>query len=66
VTVTETAFTALGYAIRNGELRTVRDILEGDEFNHQLLKSADYAGNTVLRMSNPCCLPPPRVQGMRE
>ena len=48
---TETAFTALGYAIRNGEQRTVREILEGDEFNHQLLKRADYAGNTVLHLA---------------
>ncbi|KAK3308150.1 asparaginase-domain-containing protein [Chaetomium strumarium] len=42
---------ALGYAIRNGELRTVREILEGDEFSHQLLKRADYAGNTVLHLA---------------
>ena len=35
----ETAFTALGYAIRNGELRTVREILSGDEVNHQLRTS---------------------------
>ena len=47
----ETAFTALGYAIRNGELRTVREILEGDEFSHQLLKRADYAGNTALHLA---------------
>ncbi|KAK4127529.1 asparaginase-domain-containing protein [Parathielavia appendiculata] len=47
----ETAFTALGYAIRNGELRTVREILEGDEFSHQLLKRADYAGNTAVHLA---------------
>jgi lysophospholipase len=29
----------------------VREILEGDEFNHQLLKHADYAGNTVLHLA---------------
>ncbi|KAK4138655.1 asparaginase-domain-containing protein [Trichocladium antarcticum] len=51
LTAAETAFTALGYAIRNGELRTVREILEGDEFNHQLLKRADYAGNTALHLA---------------
>ncbi|KAL2196317.1 asparaginase-domain-containing protein [Corynascus similis CBS 632.67] len=51
LTAAETAFTALGYAIRNGELRTVREILEGDEFQHQLLKRADYAGNTVLHLA---------------
>lgn len=47
----ETAFTALGYAIRNGDLRTVREILEGDEYSHQLLKRADYAGNTALHLA---------------
>lgn len=47
----DTAFTALGYAIRNGELRTVREILEGDEFNHQLLKRADYVGNTPVHLA---------------
>ncbi|KAK4238721.1 asparaginase-domain-containing protein [Achaetomium macrosporum] len=51
LTSAETAFTALGYAISNGELRTVREILEGDEFNHQLLKRADYAGNTALHLA---------------
>lgn len=47
----ESAFTALGYAIRNGDVRTVREILEGDEFNHQLLKKADYAGNTAVHLA---------------
>ncbi|SPQ21175.1 df3ae2d4-c3e8-4aad-9c06-f953876d3e6d [Thermothielavioides terrestris] len=51
LTAAETAFTALGYAIRNGELRTVREILEGDEVNHQLLKRADYAGNTAVHLA---------------
>lgn len=27
------------------------DLLEGDEFNHQLLKRADYAGNTALHLA---------------
>ena len=47
----ESAFTALGYAIRRGELCTVKEILEGDEFNHQLLKNADYAGNTAVHLA---------------
>ncbi|KAK3327196.1 asparaginase-domain-containing protein [Cercophora scortea] len=51
LTSAESAFTALGYAIRNGDLRTVCEILEGDEFNHQLLKRADYAGNTALHLA---------------
>ncbi|KAH8909017.1 asparaginase-domain-containing protein [Coniochaeta sp. PMI_546] len=51
LTSAETAFTALGYAIRNGDLGTVRDILEGDEVNHQLLKKADYAGNTAVHLA---------------
>jgi len=51
LTSSESAFTALGYAIRNGETRTVREILEGDEFNHQLLKKADYAGNTAVHLA---------------
>ncbi|KAH6641497.1 asparaginase-domain-containing protein [Chaetomium tenue] len=51
LTSAETAFTALGYAIRNGELRTVHTIIEGDEFHHQLVKRADYAGNTALHLA---------------
>lgn len=48
LTATEAAFAALGYAIQKGDLEGVREMLEGDEFNHQLLKIADYAGNTAL------------------
>ncbi|GAB1314942.1 hypothetical protein MFIFM68171_05152 [Madurella fahalii] len=51
LTSAEAAFTALGYAIQKGEVRTVREILEGDECNHQLLKRADYAGNTALHLA---------------
>jgi 60kDa lysophospholipase len=51
LTAAESAFTALGYAIRNGDLRTVREILEGDEVNYQLLKKCDYAGNTVVHLA---------------
>ncbi|KAM7219971.1 Asparaginase domain containing protein [Rhypophila decipiens] len=51
LTSAESAFTALGYAISKGDIRTVREILEGDEFNHQLLKKADYAGNTAVHLA---------------
>lgn len=51
LTSAETAFTALGYAIQNGDLQTVKDVLEGDEVNHQLLKRADYAGNTAVHLA---------------
>jgi lysophospholipase len=51
LTSAESAFTALGYAIRAGDLRSVREILEGDEVSHQLLKRADYAGNTAVHLA---------------
>lgn len=51
LTSAESAFTALGYSIRNGDVRTVREILEGDEVNYQLLKRADYAGNTAVHLA---------------
>ncbi|KAK4204237.1 putative L-asparaginase [Triangularia verruculosa] len=51
ISESDSAFTALGYAISNGDLRTVRELLEGDEFNHQLLKKADYAGNTAVHLA---------------
>ncbi len=51
LTGADSAFTALGYAIRNGDLHTVRELLEGDEANHQLLKKADYAGNTAVHLA---------------
>ena len=47
----DSAFTALGYAISNGDIRTVMEILEGDEFSHQLLKKHDYAGNTAVHLA---------------
>ncbi|KAK3359732.1 asparaginase-domain-containing protein [Lasiosphaeria hispida] len=62
LTSADSAFTALGYAIRNGDLHTVREILEGDEFNHQLLKKADYAGNTAVHLA----AVGPRPQVMRD
>ncbi|EOO01439.1 putative asparaginase-domain-containing protein [Phaeoacremonium minimum UCRPA7] len=51
LTSSESAFTALGYAIRNGDYQSVQEILEGDEVNHQLLKKADYAGNTAVHLA---------------
>lgn len=45
------AFTALGYAIRDGRVDAVRELLEGDEVSHQLLKKADYAGNTAVHLA---------------
>ncbi|KAJ4302173.1 hypothetical protein N0V88_002309 [Collariella sp. IMI 366227] len=47
----ETLFTTLGYSIRDGDLTTVETLLSGDEFNHQLLKRSDYAGNTALHLA---------------
>ncbi|KAH6648994.1 asparaginase [Truncatella angustata] len=47
----EAAFTLLGYAIANGDLKAVRDLLEGDELNHRLLVRADYAGNTPMHLA---------------
>lgn len=51
LTTAETAFTALGYAICNADLRTVREILEADELTHQLLTMCDYAGNTAVHLA---------------
>lgn len=51
LTTTEAAFTSLGYAIQRGELQSVREMLEGDKFNHQLLSKADYAGNTAMHLA---------------
>lgn len=54
----DSAFTALGYAIRDRDLLAVRDILDGDDAgggsassHHPLLKKADYAGNTALHLA---------------
>ncbi|KAG7058062.1 asparaginase [Colletotrichum scovillei] len=46
----ESAFTVLGYAIRNGDVRTVKEILDNDA-QHELLKAADYAGNTTVHLA---------------
>lgn len=49
LTATESAFTALGYAIKNGEIDVVKQLLEGE--GSQLLKTADYAGNTAVHLA---------------
>lgn len=49
LTPTESAFTALGYAIQNGQMSVVKQLLAGD--GSQLLKTADYAGNTAVHLA---------------
>ncbi|KAH7318704.1 asparaginase [Stachybotrys elegans] len=49
LTPRESAFAALGYAIQNHEVDVVRKILDGDGM--QLLKQADYAGNTAVHLA---------------
>lgn len=51
LTPAETAFAALGYAIQRGDSARVHELLAGDEFHHQLLARADYAGNTALHLA---------------
>lgn len=46
---TESAFAALGYAIRNEDQTTVLELLSGEGL--QLLKQADYAGNTAMHLA---------------
>ncbi|PHH53763.1 60 kDa lysophospholipase [Ceratocystis fimbriata CBS 114723] len=52
LTTTDNEFTALGYAIRNNDLRTVTEILDGDEV--EMLKKSDYAGNTAVHLAAVC------------
>jgi lysophospholipase len=49
LTVNESAFAALGYAIKNEDINVVNELLEGDGV--QLLKQADYAGNTAVHLA---------------
>ncbi|KAL7797499.1 asparaginase domain-containing protein [Trichoderma ceciliae] len=49
LTPMESAFAALGYAIQNGEIDVVRQLLEAE--GSQLLKTADYAGNTAVHLA---------------
>jgi lysophospholipase len=50
LTAEESAFATLGYAIGNEEAAVVRSLLERDEV--QLLKQADYAGNTAVHLAS--------------
>ncbi|EFX03562.1 lysophospholipase-like protein [Grosmannia clavigera kw1407] len=54
----ESAFAVLGYAIANGDLQAVRRMLLADDGSiaaslhpYELLKAADYAGNTALHLA---------------
>ena len=49
LTAADAAFTALGYAIRNGDLAAFTEILEGDEV--AMLNKVDYAGNTAVHLA---------------
>ncbi|GJN86049.1 hypothetical protein PLIIFM63780_009626 [Purpureocillium lilacinum] len=49
LTPQESAFAALGYAIQNEEVGIVKQLLEGE--GSQLLKTADYAGNTAVHLA---------------
>jgi lysophospholipase len=49
ITDQQTAFTALGYAISNGDLETVKSLLDGDRFD--LLHFTDYAGNSAVHIA---------------
>ncbi|KAI9898252.1 hypothetical protein N3K66_006612 [Trichothecium roseum] len=49
LTPAESAFAALGYAIREGDVRSVCDLVTGQ--GEQLLKQADYAGNTAVHLA---------------
>ncbi|OAA66839.1 lysophospholipase-like protein [Niveomyces insectorum RCEF 264] len=53
LTAVESAFTALGYAIRNGDLAAVRTVLGGGAATHsyEMLEMADYAGNTAVHLA---------------
>lgn len=49
ITTAQTAFTALGHAIADGDLKAVKGLLSGDQ--HRLLAARDYTGNTVLHLA---------------
>ena len=49
LTAADAAFTALGYAIRNGDLGTFSDILGADEV--AMLNKVDYAGNNAVHLA---------------
>ncbi|POS85032.1 hypothetical protein EPUL_003867 [Erysiphe pulchra] len=45
----QSAFTSLGYAISEGNIKKVRDLLERD--SHFLLQAKDYSNNTALHLA---------------
>lgn len=45
----QSAFTALGYAITSGSLKSMIPMLDGDQFD--LLGAQDYAGNTAVHLA---------------
>lgn len=49
LTATDAAFTALGYAIRNGDVASFSDIFDGDEV--AMLNKVDYTGNTAMHLA---------------
>lgn len=49
ITTTQQAFTALGYAITNGDVDTVTRLLDSDQ--HGLLAAKDYADNTAVHLA---------------
>jgi 60kDa lysophospholipase len=49
ITPEQTAFTALGHAIAEGDQKTVLALLKGDQ--HHPLTARDYTGNTVLHLA---------------
>lgn len=49
LTASESAFAALGYAIRSEDADVVRQILSGE--GAQLINQADYAGNTAVHLA---------------
>lgn len=58
LTAVESAFAVLGYAIHNGNIDAVRSMLVADDGTiggslhpYELLKAADYAGNTALHLA---------------
>ena len=46
---TQTAFTALGWAISSGDLETMKALLDADSFD--LLHAQDYAGNSAVHIA---------------
>jgi lysophospholipase len=59
ITEKQTAFTALGHAISDGDLDSVRSLLDAD---FDLLDSADYGGNSAVHVAAVC----PSIDVLRE